>query len=95
MFSDTTCNSSIKVVDILVNRYRLRILCALSEGKKSVGELDLICEITQSALSQHLAKLRDDKLVSSDKRGQMVYYKIASMEANAILSILYLIYSNK
>jgi DNA-binding transcriptional ArsR family regulator len=84
-----------RLLKLLANRYRLSILCALSEGEMSVGELELISDLSQSALSQHLAKLRDDKLVSTDKRGQMVYYRIASVEVNAILSVLYLIYCNK
>jgi DNA-binding transcriptional ArsR family regulator len=61
-------------------------------GKKSVGELAEIVGLSSSALSQHLAKLKSFGLVDSNKRGQMVYYHIASMEAQALLSTLYLIY---
>lgn len=76
----------------LANSHRLMILCSLVGGEKSVGELSDNIDISQSSLSQHLAKLRRAKLVSAEKRGQMVYYRIASMEANALLSTLYLIY---
>lgn len=68
------------------------ILCSLVNGKKTVGELLEYVTLSQSALSQHLAKLRAAGLVVSEKRGQMVYYSLNSMEAQAILSTLYLIY---
>jgi DNA-binding transcriptional ArsR family regulator len=57
-----------------------------------VGELESLLNISQSALSQHLAKLRESEVVATEKKGQMVYYRLASIEANAILSTLYLIY---
>ena len=76
----------------LANANRLMVLCNLISCEKSVGELADIVDLSQSALSQHLAKLRESGLVSSEKRGQMVYYRISSMEAQAILSTLYLIY---
>jgi ArsR family transcriptional regulator len=76
----------------LANAKRLLILCQLVEGEKSVGDLSKIAALSQSALSQHLAKMRQSKLVETEKRGQMVYYRLASMEARAILSTLYLIY---
>jgi ArsR family transcriptional regulator len=74
------------------NAKRLLILCNLVGGEKSVGELAEIVGLSSSALSQHLAKLKGFGLVDSNKRGQMVYYHIASMEAQALLSTLYLIY---
>ena len=76
----------------LANAKRLMILCSLVGGEKSVGELADIVGLSSSALSQHLAKMRDAELVRTDKRGQMVYYRIHSMEAQALLSTLYLIY---
>lgn len=71
---------------------RLMILCSLVNGEKTVGEIQEYIGLSQSALSQHLAKLRGAGLVRSEKRGQMVYYRLDSMEAQAILSTLYLIY---
>jgi ArsR family transcriptional regulator len=76
----------------LANANRLLILCALVSGEKTVGELVKTVGLSQSALSQHLAKMRESGLVTAEKRGQMVHYSIASMEANALLSTLYLIY---
>ncbi len=76
----------------LAHAGRLKILCSLSEGEKSVGELTEIVDLSQSAVSQHLTKLRHAKLVSAERRGQMVYYRLKSMEAQALLSTLYLIF---
>lgn len=76
----------------LANANRLMVLCHLVAGEKTVGELAKSVGLSQSALSQHLAKLRDAGLVSSDKRGLSVYYRICSMEAQALLSVLHLIY---
>jgi DNA-binding transcriptional ArsR family regulator len=84
-----------KLLKLLANRYRLQILCSLATGEKSAGELESEGDLSQSAISQHLAKLRESKVVTVEKRGQMVYYKLASIEVNAILSTLYLIYCNK
>lgn len=76
----------------LANPSRLTILCQLLSGERSVGELADSVGISQSALSQHLAKMREAGLVTPEKRGQMVYYHLSSMKANALLSTLYLIY---
>ena len=76
----------------LANGNRLMILCNLISGEKSVGDLAKTVGLSHSALSQHLAKLRDAGLVSADKRGQMVYYRISSVEVQALLFTLYLIY---
>ncbi len=79
----------------LANPSRLLILCQLIDGEKSVGELCRAIDLSQSAVSQHLARLRDACLVDTDKRGQMVYYRLCNMEAHALLSTLYLIYCKR
>ncbi len=83
------------VLKQLANAKRLLILCSLFGGEKCVGDLVEMVDLSQSALSQHLAKMREAGLVTSEKRGQMVFYRISSMEAHALLSTLYLIYCNK
>lgn len=79
----------------MANARRLLILCNLTSGDKSVGELAETIGLSQSAISQHLAKMKGIGLIDSRKCGQMVYYHIASMEAQALLSTLYLIYCKK
>ncbi len=79
----------------LANPSRLMILCQLVEGEKSVGELCQVIDLSQSAVSQHLARLREAGLVDAEKRGQMVYYRLCNMQAHALLSTLYLIYCKR
>lgn len=80
------------MLKLLANSKRLMILCHLVKGEKSVGQLADLVELSSSALSQHLAKMRDLKIVDAEKKGQMVYYRISNFEVEAILSTLYLIY---
>jgi DNA-binding transcriptional ArsR family regulator len=70
------------------NDHRLKILCHLSEGERTVTELCDLIGISQSALSQHLAKLRLDHLVRNRRQAQNIYYSIASEDILEILSTL-------
>jgi ArsR family transcriptional regulator len=76
----------------LAHAGRLRLLCSLVEGEKSAGELTEIAGLSQSAVSQHLKKLRDAGLVSAQRRGQMIIYSLDNPEARALLQALYRIY---
>jgi DNA-binding transcriptional ArsR family regulator len=71
------------------NPARLMVLCQLTEGEKSVGELERAVPLSQSALSQHLALLRERKLVRTRRAGQSIYYSLAGVEASSILVTLY------
>ena len=73
----------------LSNESRLLILCNLVSGEKSVGELNERIPLSQSALSQHLARLRKDALVNIRKEAQTVYYRISSPEAEQVIEVLY------
>jgi len=74
------------------SRARLMILCHLVEQERSVTELEQLLELSQSAISQHLAILRREHLVETRRDGQNIYYSLDSAEAMAILSTLYGIY---
>lgn len=76
----------------LANANRLMVLCHLVSGEKTVSELAKNVCLSHSALSQHLTKLREAGLVECDKRGLSVYYRICSSEAQALLSVLHVIY---
>ncbi|MBY0406484.1 MAG: metalloregulator ArsR/SmtB family transcription factor [Rickettsiales bacterium] len=76
----------------LANANRLMVLCHLVSGEKTAGQMADSIGLSHSALSQHLSRLREAGLVESDKRGLCVYYRICSMEAQALLSVLHLIY---
>lgn len=74
------------------NPVRLMVLCQLAEGEKSVGEIERGVDISQSALSQHLALLRQRGLVTSRRAGQQIYYSLDGPEAPALLAALYEVY---
>ncbi|OIQ97915.1 putative HTH-type transcriptional regulator YgaV [mine drainage metagenome] len=74
------------------NEHRLMILCQLLSSEKSVGELERIVGLSQSALSQHLARLRRDDLVCTRRAAQTIYYSLQGEEIPAVLETLYKIY---
>lgn len=76
----------------LSNEKRLLIVCALYKGEKSVGELEQIVGLSQSALSQHLARLRRDRLVQTRRNAQTIYYSLDNQATHDILKCLYEIY---
>ena len=76
----------------LANKNRLLILCRLVQGEETVGGLVAEVGLAQSAVSQHLMKMKTAKLVAAEKRGQQVYYSIANDDVKAILKTLYQIY---
>lgn len=69
------------VFNALGNPVRLRLLCCLSKGKKNVRELIQNCGLAQSAVSQHLTKLKQAGLVSSQKNGKYMYYSLTHPKA--------------
>jgi DNA-binding transcriptional ArsR family regulator len=76
----------------LSNRHRLLIICQLIERERSVGELANFLGLRDSAVSQHLALLRKDGLVSTRRDGQTIYYSVASSPARELLMTLYRVY---
>lgn len=81
-----------RLLKAISNDKRLLILCALNRGEKNVGELEKLIGLSQSALSQHLARLRRDGLVSTRREAQTIYYSINNAELKAILKTLAEIY---
>lgn len=76
----------------LSNRHRLLIICQLIDGERSVGDLAEFLSLRDSTVSQHLALLRKDGLVSARRDAQTIYYSIASKPAREILKTLYQFY---
>jgi len=72
----------------MANEKRLQILCELSDKELSVGVLAEKVDLSQSALSQHLAKLRAMKLVATRRDAQTIYYSVASPMITPVLSTL-------
>ena len=79
----------------MANEWRLLILCHLAEGEKSVGELEKLIDLNQSALSQHLAVLRREQLVQTRREAQSIYYSLSSNEAASVMGTLYSLYCVK
>jgi DNA-binding transcriptional ArsR family regulator len=76
----------------LGHKDRLMILCHLISGEKSVGELAGLLEIPQSPLSQHLARMRKEDLVTTRREAQTIYYSIASNEAARMVELMHELY---
>lgn len=78
-----------ELLKAMANEWRLMILCHLSEGEKTVSELQNLLGLSQSALSQHLAILRREKIVRSRKHAQSVIYSLAGDEAIKVMGTLH------
>ena len=82
-----------QLLKMLANEKRLLILCFLAvRGEMTVGELVGIVKLSQSALSQHLAKLRADGLVEFRRTSQTLHYRVADQRALRLLGVLREIY---
>jgi len=79
----------------LGHKDRLMILCHLISGEKSVGGLASLLEIPQSPLSQHLARMRKEKLVTTRREAQTIYYSIASNEAMRMVELMHELYCSE
>jgi ArsR family transcriptional regulator, virulence genes transcriptional regulator len=73
----------------LANRHRLMILCELHKGELGVSALQRALDLSQSSLSQHLARLREDKLVKTRRESQAIYYSLADANVSRMIGLLY------
>ena len=90
--------SAVRVTDLLkamANPSRLMILCQLAEGEKSVGQMESVVGLSQSALSQHLAVLRKKRIVATRREAQSIFYTLASKEVEEIMASLYRVFCAK
>ena len=90
--TDKNITAAAGLLKALSNEKRLEILSNLAEGEKFVGALEETIGLSQSALSQHLARLRRDALVSTRREAQTVYYRIDDERVHAILTCLCSLY---
>ena len=81
-----------RLLKLLANGQRLRVMCLLFDGELSVGEINDRIDLSQSALSQHLAKLRDEGLVTTRRDAQTIYYQLDSGPAKKVIGSLHDIY---
>lgn len=87
--------SAAAMMAALSHEARLRVLCDLVGGERSAGALVERSGLSQSALSQHLAKLRAEGLVVARREGQSIFYRIADPNAARILGVLHEIYCQR
>ena len=80
---------AVELLKAMANEWRLMILCQLAEGEKTVSELQASLGLSQSALSQHLAVLRRERIVSSRKHAQSVSHSLAGDEAPKVMHTLH------
>ena len=76
----------------LAHEGRLMILCHLGGGEKSVGELENLLKIRQAAVSQMLARLREEGLVNHRSDGKTIYYSLADEETEQVIGLLYTLF---
>jgi DNA-binding transcriptional ArsR family regulator len=81
-----------QLLKALANEKRLQVLCLLAEGPRSVGELNTLLDLSQSAMSQHLAVLRADGIVTTRRDAQTIYYELADGPARRLIGTLHDIY---
>lgn len=84
-----SAGSACRLLKTLSNPDRLLLLCQLSQGEKTVGELESLVGIGQPTLSQQLGVLREEGLVSTRREGKRIHYTVTSPQALAVMGVLY------
>jgi DNA-binding transcriptional ArsR family regulator len=90
-YEDDQANSALRASALLKamgNKHRLMILCHLSETEACVSALEKVVGLSQSALSQHLAKLRHENLVKTRRHAQTIYYSLSGLVASEVIKTL-------
>jgi len=87
-----SASEAVTLLKGLANESRLMIMCVLAEGEHSVGDLNKRIKLSQSALSQHLAVLRDQGMVNTRRESQTIYYRLADSPAMNVIGLLHDVY---
>jgi ArsR family transcriptional regulator, virulence genes transcriptional regulator len=88
-FPNKALGSVARLLRTMSNPSRLLVLCELLDGERSVGELERRTSLSQSALSQHLAKLRAQGLVATRRQSQNIFYSLADTDVDQIIALLH------
>ena len=83
------------LLKVMANEDRLLLLCQLTQGERNVGDLEALVGITQPTLSQQLAILREEGLVSTRREGKYIYYSLANVEVVQVMQTLSSLYCGK
>ena len=84
--------AAVRLLKAMANEHRLGILCALRGGEVSVSELCKMLPLSQSAMSQHLAWLRNEQLVTSRREAQSMFYRLGDQRAAHVIALLNRLY---
>lgn len=91
-FSEGDIKGAAALMGMLASEARLRILCRLLEGERSVGELARVCRLPQPTMSQQLKRLKEAGLVEGRREGQTIYYAVRGGKVAAVLHTLHRLY---
>ena len=91
----TAAGGAVAVLRALSNEDRLLLLCQMSQGEYSVGELEELLDIRQPTLSQQLTVLRAEGLVDTRREGKRIFYRVSDQKVLMILTTLYQLYCPK
>lgn len=89
---DAQAETAAELLKAMASPQRLRVLCLLLDGERSVGQINEQVDLSQSALSQHLAVLRESNLVNTRRQAQTVFYSVAPGPVQAIIQTLQAVY---
>ena len=81
-----------KLMKMLSQPVRLRLMCILLDGEQSVQSLAEIAGLSQPAMSHHLKKLRDSELVETRRNGQTIFYSVKGVEVAEVITVLHRLY---
>lgn len=101
MTPDTTSEMATSATDAaaylktLAHEGRLMILCHLGSGEKSVGELEELLNIRQAAVSQMLARLREEGLVATRRDGKTIFYSLSDEKTEKVIGLLYSLFCGR
>jgi ArsR family transcriptional regulator len=84
----TKADIATRLLKVMANADRLMLLCQLSQGEKSVSELEEALDIRQPTLSQQLTVLREAELVATRREGKNIIYRVSSKSALALMQVL-------
>jgi ArsR family transcriptional regulator len=85
---EASATQAAQLLRALANERRLMILCQLADGERSVGDIQPLVGLSQSALSQHLKVLRDEGIVATRREAQTVWYRISDPAAVKVVATL-------
>ena len=92
---EESAQSAARLLKLLASEQRLLLLCRLVEGEASVGALAEHAKLSQSAASQHLAKMRAEGLVATRREAQTIFYRLEDPAAMRVLDTLCAIYQGR